>query len=257
MQRSDDSVAPIIIKRKTIINSSAHHGGAWKVAYADFVTAMMAFFMLMWLLNATTEKQRKGLADYFSPTLSINKMLTTQLKNQDPMDPMDSASFASQLAAFSSVEQQVLSNNHLETIKTHLGSSDLLSFTNWIGKFAKVTGPAHFSGTSIDIAISMPESTERAELVVKNEAGSVIFRKLISNDTKEYNWQGEDTAGEIAESGTYQFFVETFKKDASQGETEMAAYQKVKEVQFEEGQYSIIFSGGLVADPKTISAVRD
>ncbi len=41
MQRSDDSVAPIIIKRKTIINSSAHHGGAWKVAYADFVTAMM------------------------------------------------------------------------------------------------------------------------------------------------------------------------------------------------------------------------
>lgn len=73
MQRSDDSVAPIIIKRKTIINSSAHHGGAWKVAYADFVTAMMAFFMLMWLLNATTEKQRKGLADYFSPTLSINR----------------------------------------------------------------------------------------------------------------------------------------------------------------------------------------
>ncbi len=46
----------------------AHHGGAWKVAYADFVTAMMAFFLLMWLLNATTEDQRKGLADYFSPS---------------------------------------------------------------------------------------------------------------------------------------------------------------------------------------------
>ena len=44
-----------------------HHGGAWKVAYADFVTAMMAFFLVMWLLNATTEDQRKGLADYFSP----------------------------------------------------------------------------------------------------------------------------------------------------------------------------------------------
>src|ERR1700744_2295944 len=43
------------------------HGGSWKVAYADFVTAMMAFFLLMWLLNATTEDQRKGLADYFSP----------------------------------------------------------------------------------------------------------------------------------------------------------------------------------------------
>ena len=75
MRSSDDSVAPIIIKRKKIINSSTHHGGAWKVAYADFVTAMMAFFMLMWLLNATTEKQRKGLADYFSPTISINRTI--------------------------------------------------------------------------------------------------------------------------------------------------------------------------------------
>jgi chemotaxis protein MotB len=45
-----------------------HHGGAWKVAYADFVTAMMAFFLLMWLLNATTEQQRRGLADYFNPS---------------------------------------------------------------------------------------------------------------------------------------------------------------------------------------------
>lgn len=73
MRSSDDSVAPIIIKRKKIIAADGHHGGAWKVAYADFVTAMMAFFMLMWLLNATTEKQRKGLADYFSPTISINR----------------------------------------------------------------------------------------------------------------------------------------------------------------------------------------
>ncbi len=51
---------------------AGHHGGAWKVAYADFVTAMMAFFLLMWLLNATTEQQRRGLADYFSPTATVN-----------------------------------------------------------------------------------------------------------------------------------------------------------------------------------------
>ena len=56
-----------VIIRKTEIVEGGHHGGAWKVAYADFVTAMMAFFLLMWLLNATTEDQRKGLADYFSP----------------------------------------------------------------------------------------------------------------------------------------------------------------------------------------------
>ena len=57
-----------IVIRKEEAGEAGHHGGAWKVAYADFVTAMMAFFLLMWLLNATTEEQRKGLADYFAPT---------------------------------------------------------------------------------------------------------------------------------------------------------------------------------------------
>ncbi|WP_102224061.1 flagellar motor protein MotB [Acidimangrovimonas sediminis] len=68
------NVAPVIIKRKKKGGGDGHHGGAWKVAYADFVTAMMAFFMLMWLLNATTEKQRKGIADYFSPTIPVNRV---------------------------------------------------------------------------------------------------------------------------------------------------------------------------------------
>ena len=68
------NAAPVIIKRKKVVQGGGHHGGAWKVAYADFVTAMMAFFMLMWLLNATTEKQRKGIADYFNPTIPVNRV---------------------------------------------------------------------------------------------------------------------------------------------------------------------------------------
>ena len=66
--KNDPPPTPIIVKKVTIV-AGGHHGGAWKVAYADFVTAMMAFFLLLWLLGATTEKQRKGLADYFTPTL--------------------------------------------------------------------------------------------------------------------------------------------------------------------------------------------
>lgn len=71
---ADRSNAPVIIKRKKVVGGGGHHGGAWKVAYADFVTAMMAFFLLMWLLNATTEQQRKGLADYFAPTIAIARV---------------------------------------------------------------------------------------------------------------------------------------------------------------------------------------
>jgi chemotaxis protein MotB len=64
----------VIVKKITVV-AGGHHGGAWKVAYADFVTAMMAFFLLLWLLGATTEKQRKGLADYFAPTLLDTRSL--------------------------------------------------------------------------------------------------------------------------------------------------------------------------------------
>ena len=59
--------APIIIKKIKKSGGEGHHGGAWKVAYADFVTAMMAFFLLMWLINTTSPEQKKGIADYFAP----------------------------------------------------------------------------------------------------------------------------------------------------------------------------------------------
>lgn len=67
--KNEPQLRPIIIKKIIADGHGGHHGGAWKVAYADFVTAIMAFFLLMWILGATTEKQRKGIADYFAPTL--------------------------------------------------------------------------------------------------------------------------------------------------------------------------------------------
>lgn len=73
MSRQNDA-APIIVKRKKVIAGGGHHGGAWKVAYADFVTAMMAFFLMMWLLGATTEAQRRGLADYFNPSIPVHRI---------------------------------------------------------------------------------------------------------------------------------------------------------------------------------------
>ena len=67
--KNEPEPRPIIVKKIIAEAHGGHHGGAWKVAYADFVTAMMAFFLLLWILGATTEKQRKGIADYFSPTV--------------------------------------------------------------------------------------------------------------------------------------------------------------------------------------------
>jgi chemotaxis protein MotB len=71
MARKDDKQRPIVVKREEVV-AGGGHGGAWKVAYADFVTAMMAFFLVMWLLNTTTPEQRKGLANYFSPNNALS-----------------------------------------------------------------------------------------------------------------------------------------------------------------------------------------
>src|ERR1700744_5342750 len=68
---SDKKEASIIIKKVKKGGHGGHHGGAWKVAYADFVTAMMAFFLLLWLLQATAQSQKEGIAEYFTPTIGI------------------------------------------------------------------------------------------------------------------------------------------------------------------------------------------
>ena len=68
---SDDSTRPIVVKRKKVVAGGAH-GGAWKIAYADFVTAMMAFFLLMWLLGSTAKGDLSGIAEFFQNPLKIS-----------------------------------------------------------------------------------------------------------------------------------------------------------------------------------------
>jgi chemotaxis protein MotB len=99
-KRSDkNGKGPTIVIRKEEVVEGGHHGGAWKVAYADFVTAMMAFFLLMWLLNATTEAQRKGLADYFSPNNVLSRGSSGSGKPFGGSSPMDKGALASNRGA--------------------------------------------------------------------------------------------------------------------------------------------------------------
>jgi chemotaxis protein MotB len=88
----------IVVRR---IEESGHgrHGGAWKVAYADFVTAMMAFFLLMWLLNATTEEQRRGLADYFAPPNLLGRTVSGSGRPFGGQTPHDTGNMTSTTGA--------------------------------------------------------------------------------------------------------------------------------------------------------------
>jgi chemotaxis protein MotB len=99
---------PIIIKRIKKVEGG-HHGGAWKVAYADFVTAMMAFFLLLWLLNAVTEEQKKGIASYFRPTLAVQNTSATFTILSGQAQPMeDMSGGAAQQAEDDDSEEQAM-----------------------------------------------------------------------------------------------------------------------------------------------------
>ena len=123
-----NSDRPILIKKIKKVSGGGHHGGAWKVAYADFVTAMMAFFLLMWLINTTDPEQKRGIAEYFAPASisattsgsggilggtslgddgakgSGSVSVATELAPEPPQDAPDEAGQSSSLAAASEAD---------------------------------------------------------------------------------------------------------------------------------------------------------
>ncbi|WFE75367.1 flagellar motor protein MotB [Roseinatronobacter sp. S2] len=125
MQKTDN-VRPIIIKRKKVISGGGHHGGAWKVAYADFVTAMMAFFLMLWLLGSADDEQRKGIADYFAPTLSFQSRSSggDGVLGGDAMS--EQTSLTDDVATRSQIEgEQALLEELAETFQAMSGQSAL------------------------------------------------------------------------------------------------------------------------------------
>lgn len=99
--KAKGAATTIVIRREEGGGGGGHHGGAWKVAYADFVTAMMAFFLVMWLINATTEKQRRGLADYFSPIAAHTRSASGSGKPFGGLTPYESGAMVSNRGAVS------------------------------------------------------------------------------------------------------------------------------------------------------------
>lgn len=106
-RRSGDKTALIVIKREEAAEE-AHHSGAWKVAYADFVTAMMAFFLVMWLINATSEEQKRGIADYFSPAATLGRSTSGNGQPLGGHTPFDQGSLVSDRGAMTIVQARAI-----------------------------------------------------------------------------------------------------------------------------------------------------
>ena len=141
-------------------------------------------------------------------------LLTTQLQNQDPLDPASSTEFTSQLVAFAGVEQQINANQRLEDLVALALGSSFSSALNYVGKdISYLSSEAFFDGTTpvnVDYAIT-GESVDTS-IKVFDDGGTLIYSEDVSSsaDVRSFTWDGKDENGIVQPAGTYQIRVDAF-----------------------------------------------
>lgn len=168
--------ATVVIKRGGDEGGHGHHGGAWKVAYADFVTAMMAFFLLMWLLNATSEDQRRGIADYFAPSNIFGRTLSgagAPFGGSSMTDDNSQVARAGTPSAVPAPRPQSPDDDSEdigEPYRDRLPEGGLYPQPHEAGGQARMAGPRTDRAAAGAEAVSAVESIARGEASVRSEA---------------------------------------------------------------------------------------
>lgn len=181
------------------------------------------------------------------------KMLTTQMQNQDPLNPMNPTDFALQLATFSGVEQQVRSNALLETL---VGRSDLGELAGWVGMEARAPGPAAYRGTPLDMVIAPGDGADRLALVVRNAVGAQVDSQPLDPGTTGYRWLGLGPDGTPLPDGTYSFEVVSFEDNVPVETTIPEIYARVTEVRREAAGPMVVLAGGTTVEPGQVTGLR-
>ena len=167
------------------------------------------------------------------------KLMTAQAKNQDPMNPSDPTDFASQLATFMQVEQQIKANTLLEKMVNNAK----LSTASLIGKNARIEEKGYFDGTSIRLTVNPDKGATSATLIVKNADGKEVAKEKIELPSKTIDWSGKGTDGKVLDAGVYSFSVESFKDGKSIGENYAEAYSEITEVTFADKKTLLTLAG--------------
>lgn len=186
------------------------------------------------------------------------KMLTTQAKYQDPLEPLDSSEYAAQLAQFSMVEQQVLSNDLLTALTTQLGTSTMGQMAGWIGMEARTNAPVPFDTAPITVLPTPPAGAAEMELVAYDGNGREISRNAMPVSSDPVVWAGVQSGGEPLPAGLYRFEVEAKSADGNPlASTRADTYARIVEVQTLGLETRVVFEGGAEAPASSISALRE
>ncbi|MEM9639818.1 MAG: flagellar hook capping FlgD N-terminal domain-containing protein [Pseudomonadota bacterium] len=204
--------------------------------------------------SAATQAATASLTSDFETFL---QMLTAQAEYQDPLDPIDSSEYAAQLAQFSMVEQQVLTNDTLAELVSQLSSSNLQSLSGWVGMDVRAAVAAEFDGTPITVAPNPDATADQAVLVVRNAAGDEVQRLDIPVSTDQVAWAGVQDDGTPFAAGSYQFTVESWSNGQVISETRAEIYSRVTEVQSSGDAAVLVLQGGQTVAASDVTALRE
>ncbi|MFC7702624.1 flagellar hook capping FlgD N-terminal domain-containing protein [Plastorhodobacter daqingensis] len=184
------------------------------------------------------------------------KMLTVQMQNQDPLNPMQSSDFAVQLATFSGVEQQVQTNQLLQGLSSQMGLMGMSQIAGWVGMEVRAAVPAHFNGDPIELTTQIPAIADRSILVVRNEMGTVVEERSIPVTTQTMEWAGFSDGGTPFPSGHYSFEVLNYEGERLIGATAVSTYGRVTEARSEGGKVMLVMAGGGRVPVEAVTGLR-
>ncbi len=185
------------------------------------------------------------------------KMLTVQMQNQDPLDPIKSEDYAVQLATFSGVEQQVRTNELIAAMGAQLGMMGMSQFAGWVGMQARAPVVAYFDGTPIALSANPPAMADRMELIVRDFTGQAVDRRPVPNLDGPLEWNGVAADGSRYLEGLYSFEIESFSNGVSLGSAPAEPYSIVTEARVQDGQTMLILRGGIAVPADQVTALRD
>jgi flagellar basal-body rod modification protein FlgD len=157
--------------------------------------------------TASLTGSRTTMAQNFDTFLQL---LTTQLRNQSPLDPLDTNQFTAQLVQFAQVEQSMKSNDMLQSLLTLQRTAQIGSAVNYIGTDIVATGSeAPLDGGRAEWTLVSPQAGARATLTIRNSRGQIVHatERVLAQGTQAYTWDGRDTSGATLPAGTYTISV--------------------------------------------------
>ncbi|WP_126978913.1 flagellar hook capping FlgD N-terminal domain-containing protein [Frigidibacter oleivorans] len=185
------------------------------------------------------------------------QLLTEQLKNQDPTNPVDSTDFAEQLATFSGVEQQVQTNALLEQLVASASRSDVADLAGWVGMEVQTTQPVWFDGsTAITLDLAPEAGATSAVLAVQDGAGRTVAELPVPAASGQTVWAGADGTGGTLAPGTYSFALVSHDGDSVIGTAAVPAYATVQEAQIRDGAVTLVLEGGAGIAADSVTALR-